>query len=132
MKLDSLLVHAKLVHLLINFALYDKLFGSRSRYRRKYLKRKSSARSGGGGGYAQYGRHWWFWTHAGRKTWRKCQKKGKDSGYWKKHKCSSRPKVEKGSKWWWWTRSGRRAWKQCKKEGKKSAFWKENNCSAGR
>ena len=106
------------------------------RYRRAYKKwgvrRSSGGGGGGGGGVKRYSKRWWFWSHKGRKTWRHCVKKGKDSKYWKKHKCSKRPKVEKGSKWWWWSRKGRKVWKQCKSKGKKSDYWKKHKCSAGR
>ena len=75
---------------------------------------------------------WWFWTKAGRKTWKKCKAKGKDSPFWKENKCDTRQKPAKGSKWWWWTTTGRKVWKECKKKGDKSPFWKENDCEAGR
>ena len=80
----------------------------------------------------KYSAKWWFWSKAGRRTWKKCKAKGKDSKYWKKHKCGKRTMPAKGSKWWWWTRKGRKVWKQCKEKGKGSSFWKDNDCAAGR
>ena len=66
--------------------------------------------------------------------WKECQKKGKDSAFWKEHHCERRSgaKVDKYSKWWWWTESGREMWRKCRKEGEKSAFWKENHCGRAR
>ena len=88
--------------------------------------------STGGSGTKQYSNKWWFWTEIGRKTWKECKAKGKDSPYWKDSKCDTRQKPAKGSKWWWWTSTGRTVWKQCKEKGDTSPFWKENDCEAGR
>ena len=92
----------------------------------------SSAGSSGDLGFEMYSDGWWFWSRSGRALWKKCQKKGKDSDFWKRRKCGTRAKPARGSKWWWWTRSGRRAWRECKAKGKGSSFWKENDCGSGR
>ena len=79
-----------------------------------------------------YSNKWWFWTKVGRKTWKECKAKGKDSPFWNENKCDTRQKPAKGSKWWWWTKTGRQVWKECKEKGDKSTFWKVNDCEAGR
>ncbi len=79
-----------------------------------------------------YSNKWWFWTKVGRKTWKECKAKGKDSPFWKENKCDTRQKPAKGSKWWWWTKTGRQVWKECKEKGDTSTFWKDNDCEAGR
>ena len=101
---------------------------------RAHRKRWSSSRSSGtssSGAVEEHSDEWWFWTKAGRKTWKKCKAKGKDSEYWKKHKCDRRSKPAKGSKWWWWTSKGRKVWKECKEKGEGSGFWKDNDCASG-
>ena len=110
-------------------------FGCR-RYHKKFNKfkrtvRRSSSRSSGGG-IRKYSRHWWYWTHEGRKTWRHCKKKGKESKYWKRHHCGRHKHASKGSKWWWWSSKGRKMWKRCQAKGKGSKFWKKHHCGAGR
>jgi hypothetical protein len=94
--------------------------------------KRSSGSSGISGGTKKYSNKWWFWTKVGRKTWKECKAKGKDSPFWKENKCDTRQKPAKGSKWWWWTKTGRQVWKECKEKGDKSTFWKDNDCEAGR
>ena len=106
-----------------------------SKYRkawRRWRVRRSSSGGGGGGGVTRYSMRWWYWTHEGRKTWRKCKAKGKSSKYWKRHKCGKRTKAERYSRWWWWSSEGKDVWKKCKAKGKKSKYWKKNLCSDGR
>ena len=110
-------------------SVFRRVHQSRRKWRRKHTVVQK------GGKYSElskYSRRWWLWTHKGRRMWHRCKKAGEGSGFWKKHKCSSRPTIAKSSKWWWWTHAGRKMWHRCQKKGRKSAFWKKHHCGRGR
>ena len=82
---------------------------------------------------ARYSLWWWYVSRAGRRLWKRCQKAGEGSEFWRSHECGRHGGApEQYSRWWWWTESGRQKWRECQQNGESSSFWTQNQCSRGR